>query len=372
MIDRLWRAGARCVLASAVLLPFAAQAAAPAEFAVSAEQMRALGVTVQRLDKPRAIRGLSYPARVILPPAQDVAISAPVAGVVEQVLVSEHEPVLAGQPLLRLASPEFGELQLAALQAANRNRLAQQELRREQQLFAEGIVPERRLREAEAAASDSRAAARHAEAALRLAGLDAPAIARLTAASHPLQPSLTVKSRSAGLVVDLLARPGQRVAAADPLLRITDPSQLLLDIQLPAQRADAWAKDRDITVIGRSVTARAMQAGAVVGEGQTVSLRARVTAGVAQLRPGEFVQVQVPFVERTDAWPLPLVAVVRQGEQAYVFVRTTKGFEARPVTVLDGAGEAVSVQGPLKAGDAVAVSSVIALKAAWLGESGGE
>jgi hypothetical protein len=177
--------------------------------------------------------------------------------------------------------------------------------------------------------------------------------------------------KAAEMAIDLIGNYGIK-EAADPLLRITDPSQLLLDIQLPAQRADAWAKDRDITVIGRRVIARATQAGAVVGEGQTVSLRARVTAGVAQLRPGEFVQVQVPFVERTDAWPLPLVAVVRQGEQAYVFARTATGFEARPVTVLDSAGEAVSVQGPLKAGDAVAVSSVIALKAAWLGESGGE
>ncbi|MHB1272535.1 MAG: efflux RND transporter periplasmic adaptor subunit [Rhodanobacter sp.] len=365
-----WRTGALGVLVGALLFTLAA-VAANNTFPVSAAQMHALGITVQRLNKPGAIRGLSYPAQVLLPPQQDVVISAPVAGVVDQLLVTEHQRLTVGQPLLRLASPEFGELQLAALEAASKNRLAQQTLQREKQLFAEGIVPQRRLFEAEAAASDGKAGLRQASAALRLAGLDAPTIARLIG-SGALQETLTLKARSAGLVVDLQAKPGQRVAAADPLLRIADPSKLWLDIQIPAERADAWAKDGDITVVGRSVTARPMQAGAVVGEGQTVSLRAQITAGVDRVRPGEFVQVQVPFADRADAWSLPLAAVARQSEQAYVFVRTAQGFEARPVDVVASAGQSVSVQGPLKSADQVAVSSVIALKAAWLGESGGE
>ncbi len=370
MSFRLWRACARGALASALLLSFSAHAAERASFAVTPAQMRALGVTLQRLDQPTTIRGLSYPARVMLPPQQDSVISAPVAGVVDQLLVTEHQRVASGQPMLRLASPEFGQLQLAALQAASHNRLAQQTLQREKQLFAEGIVPRRRLLEAEAAASDSQAALRQASGALHLVGLDAPAVARLIGAGVP-QESLLVRARSTGLVVDLLARPGQRVAAADPLLHIADPSQLWLDIQIPADSADAWAKDGEISVVGRAVTARPMQASAVVGEGQTVSLRAQVTRGVERVRPGEFVQVQLPFADSAGAWSLPLAALARQGEQAWVFVRTAQGFEARKVSVVASAGASVSVQGALKPGDQVAVSSVIALKAAWLGQSGG-
>lgn len=370
MSYRLWRMGARSVLVGALLFPLTA-VAVNNTFPVSATQMRAMGITVQRLNKPGAIRGLSYPAQVLLPPQQDVMISAPVAGVVDQLLVTEHQRLTVGQPLLRLASPEFGELQLATLKAASHNRLAQQTLQREKQLFAEGIVPQRRLFEAEAAASDGRAGLRQASAALRLAGMDAAAITGLIR-SGVLQPSLTLKAHSAGIVLDLQTKPGQRVAAADPLLRIADPSKLWLDIQIPAERADAWMKDGDITVVGRPVTARPMQTGAMVSEGQTVSLRAQVTAGVDRVRPGEFVQVQVPFADRANAWALPLAAVARQGKQAYVFVRTAQGFQARPVAVVASAGQSVSVQGALKRADQVAISGVIALKAAWLGESGGE
>ena len=75
-------------------------------------------------------------------------------------------------------------------------------------------------------------------------------------------------------------------------------------------------------------------------------------------------------LDKFKGWPVPVVSVVRQGDKAYVFVRTLKGFLAQPVTVLNSAGALVQVQGPLKTGQEIAVTSVIALKAAWLGKSG--
>jgi cobalt-zinc-cadmium efflux system membrane fusion protein len=46
--------------------------------------------------------------------------------------------------------------------------------------------------------------------------------------------------------------------------------------------------------------------------------------------------------------------VVRQGDKAYVFVRTEKGFVATPVTVLASAGQSVRVKGALQAGQEIA------------------
>jgi hypothetical protein len=55
-----------------------------------------------------------------------------------------------------------------------------------------------------------------------------------------------------------------------------------------------------------------------------------------------------------------------------VFVLTQDGFEARPVKILASAGQRVRIQGPLKAGEEIAVSSVVALKGAWLNETGSQ
>jgi membrane fusion protein, heavy metal efflux system len=343
-----------------------------AEFAVSDAQMKTLGVTLLPLDKPAAIAGMAYAARVMLPPGNEQVVSAPVAGVVDQLLVGEQQTVKAGQPLLRLNSPQFGEMQLTLLEAANKARLSQQTLQREKSLVAEGIAPERRVREAEAAAQDDAARQRQAEAALRLAGIDRASIARI-AAGGALQDGVVVRARSAGVVMAAEVKPGQRVQEADALLRVADMRQLWLDITLPVDRQPAsLPKDAAIEIAGRDATAAPLSIGAMVSDSQTVTLRARVTRGAERLRPGEVVQARVPFAANAAGWALPLAAVARQDDKAYVFVRSDKGFVARPVDVVSSAGASVQVAGDLKPGEQVATSSVIALKAAWQGKSGGD
>lgn len=340
-------------------------------FPVSDAQLKALGITLQRLDRPIDIPGLVYPARVVVPPQHERVLSAPLAGLVEQILVAEHQSVKRGDPLLRMSSPEFGELQLSLLEAANRDQLARKTLERERMLFKDGIIPRRRVYEAELAASDSEARLGQSSAALRLAGLDAQGIERI-AAGGVLMDALTLHARENGTVLALEVKPGQQVRDADPLLRIADLAELWLDIEIPVDRASGWSKEQTIIIVGSELTARALSVSAQVSESQTVTLRARIVAGNANLGPGEFVQARVPFANRAGAWAVPIAAVVREDGNPYVFVRTASGFAARQVNVVASAAQSVSVEGDLKPGDEIAVSSVIALKAAWLGESGGE
>lgn len=363
-------------LALSVLLAATAPAHAADEFAVTPSQMQGLGITLQRLERPASIQGQAYPARVVLPPSQEQVVSAPLAGLVDRVLVGENDTVKAGQPLLRLISPELGELQLKALEAASKSRLSQKTVQRERMLFTDGIIPERRVQEAEGDAEADRARLQQAEAALRLAGLDATSIKKISVGGT-LQDGLTVHAKAAGTVLSLAVKPGQRVAQADALMRLVDTRQLWLDIQLPADRRSQVAvKGGEITVVGRDATAVPMSLGSMVSDGQTITLRAQITKGATLLRPGEYVQAQVPFASgaggsaESESWPVPVASVVRQDDKAYVFVRTAKGFLAQPVTVLNSAGESVQVQGPLKTGQDIAITSVIALKAAWLGKSG--
>lgn len=71
----------RTTLARAAFVLAALTAALPLraadEFKVSPVQMQALGIQLQRLDKPSPITGLAYPARVVLPPSQGNRCSAP-------------------------------------------------------------------------------------------------------------------------------------------------------------------------------------------------------------------------------------------------------------------------------------------------------
>ena len=368
LVRCLCRVISHAVAGAAALAALPAHAAA--EFAVSAAQMQALGVKTQKLGPPGPIEGPTYPARVVLPPKQEYVVGAPLAGVVDQLLVSPNDVVKAGQPLLRLVSPELGDLQLRLLEAATKGKLAQQTLQRERMLAAEGIVPERRVQEAEAASASNAAALRQAEAALRLAGMDAGSI-RSVASGGAMQDALLLRARSGGTVAELLARPGQRVPSAEALVRIVDASRLWLDIQVPvARQAQLPAKGAVIAVIGRDAAATPASLGGRVGDDQTLTMRAEVTRGVKLLRVGEFVQVRVPFATGVAGYAVPIVALARDGDKAHVFVRTAQGFIAIPVKVLASAGDAVHVSGDLAAGQEIAIGSVIALRAAWQGKGG--
>ncbi len=257
------------------------------------------------------------------------------------------------------------------MEAASRGRLSGKTLQRERQLFSEGIVPERRVHEAESAAAEDAARRQQAESALRMAGLD-EAVIRRVAEGGKADTTLTVRSHAAGKVSELKIRPGQRVAQADALMHVADTRRLWLDIQIPLARQNevAQAKGVPVTVIGREVRGTVASFGAAAADNQTLTLRVDVTQGAALLRVGEFVQVQVPFASTGDAWPVPLQAVMRDGDKAYVFVRTAKGFVAKPVTVRASAGQSIHVRGDLQAGQEIASTSVIALKAAWQGKGG--
>lgn len=335
---------------------------------MSAAQQQALGVSVQKLTALARAAGAPAPARVVLPPAQDLWVSAPVDGVVTQVLVAPQDTVKAGQALLRLVSPAFSEMQLRLLEASARLQLTSQTLARDQQLFEDGIIPERRVQEAQAAHRSAGAALRQCEAVLRQAGASESLLQRVAAGGR-LEDSVTVSARASGWVTMLEARPGQRVREADVLLRMADPREVWLEAQLPV--GTVVDEGQPVTVIGRDVAAVARAVGPVVGEGQTVTLRARVTRGGAQLRPGEVVQVSLPSPAGAG-WVLPRAALVHHEGQAYVFVRQARGFVPVPVRVTGGAAASAQVTGALQAGQEVAVQSVVAIKSAWLGHGGGE
>ncbi|WP_021024840.1 efflux RND transporter periplasmic adaptor subunit [Comamonas sp. B-9] len=355
-----------CALSLIAPSAYAADAVA-SEFKVTEEQMKSLGVQLKELGRARPIAGMTYAGKVVLPANDESIVSTPVSGMVDSILVTEQQAVKAGQPLLRILSADYASMQLKLMEAAAKLHLAKQTLTREQQLFDEGIIAERRVQEARITERTEDARVRQAQAEMRLAGAGESAINR-AATGGKLDDALVIVAKSGGIVVNVDAKGGQRVSASDALLRLANPKNLWLDVQVPS--AKLVSKTGVIEVVGKSATAQFQSTAAAVNESQMVILKAKVNQGAENLLPGEIVQVRVPFAS-TDGWALPLRAVTQQDGKSYVFKRTAIGFEATPVQVVSSSGETVQVTGTLTAADSVATNSIIALKAAWLGKGGG-
>lgn len=343
-------------------------------FAISDQQMQASGIQVAPLQRDASPVVVRLPAQLVVPPDREQIVSAPFAGLVTQLFVQQHNQVKKDAPLLRIVSPELGQMQLQVIQASSRATLARQAAQRETALFDEGIIPQRRVYEAQAALRESEAALYQARAALRMSGLSAADVNRLTANSMP-EESLILRAARAGVVTDMNIKPGQRVDANTALLHLTQMDVLWLDIQVPAADADNWKPGAKVKIQDRDSVARIVSIGSDVNaNNQSVNLRAEVESGAettkTNLRAGEFVTVEMPAVIVKDGWNVPLSAVVYENKQAYLFVRNATNFEARPVTVIASAGQRVHIKGKLKAGEHIAISGVVALKGAWLAGKG--
>lgn len=366
-----WAVALTCLAMSASVSVSASEAGErPAKFAVPGSQVQALGIQVISLQNQTGSVKSSFPAQVIVPATAEQVVSSPVAGMVAQLLVQQNQLVGVGTPLIRIVSPELGQLQLQLLQATSRATLALQTAQREKQLFDEGIIPERRIQEAQASLNDAQAALQQAKSALLLSGMPAATIARIAASGKP-QESIALAARQAGFVTEVAVKPGQRVEAATALLHIAQTDTLWLEVQLPVSESANLPAGSKLEIQGRELTARILSSGAMVASGsQTVTLRAAVDGKSGKLKPGEFVTVVLPAAAMQDTWDVPLSAVAHEGEQAYVFVRTTEGFEARAVKIVASAGQRLTLQSSLKAGEQIAISAVVALKGAWLAAKG--
>lgn len=361
----------------------AAVAPATQSFAIPAAQLKVLGIQTAALKKRSmqedSVSG-SYPGTITVPLNAQRVLSAPLAGMIEQLLVEQNQIVEVGNPLMVIASAELGELQLTLLQSNSRATLAAQALMREQQLFKEGIIAQRRVTEASAAKSESDVALRQAKSALSLAGMSSAAIARVLATGSP-QTSLTLNATQAGIVMEINVEPGERVMAATALMHIAQTRNLLVEIQVPGAANAQWPIGTRVMLSGLQIGGQIIsQSHSVAAGSQTAIVRARLddtAAGTTPaVRPGEFVTVEVAapasHLDGKDVWDVPLAAVVRDGAQAVVFVRTEAGFDARPVQVQSSSGQNVVIRGALVAGEQIAISGLVALKGAWLEAASGE
>lgn len=319
---------------------------APSLIAWSASQAQLAGVQTQVVGGVNGAAGrdsVNFQGTVILPPQATMVVSAPLAGVVQEIGVGVGQTVRAGQTVARLMSSQLLEWQRDTRQAESNAKLAKAKLQRDEQLATEGIIPQVRLQETRNQNEIAQSIAEERRQAMKLAGVVA----------ESTQPLLSLNATSAGTVLEVLAAPGQRLEMGMPVLRMVRAGLLAVELQATPAQARALHIGDSITLEGCKNPARlAAIAPSVNANNQSVLLRADFHSTEPCLRVNQFVQAWVK--SSTTALNIPASAVVRRDGKAHVFVRKPQGFA--PVAV-----ESVRV------GDAVAVQGVAALKGAWLG-----
>ncbi len=299
-------------------------------------------------------------------------VMAPLGGQLSGDLPSQGDTVKAGQVLVRISSAQLAEY-LGQWQSASADELAaRQALERDKALFAEGLIPRKRLESAQATARMAQAHLSAMRAQLATAGVPDPAKLDASALRGA---EIEVKAPISGVITQRSVMPGDRVTQGAPLFEITSVQQQwwLFSVspdQLPPQGTPLW-----LNVTGCSESAKVRLVDLAVNSAtQMITIRAKPVKACATLRPGQYVDATLMEAAEKPAIVVPQVALTQLEGQQQVYVERDGAIHAIQVAVLGRGNGAAYLRpvtaGALQAGDAVVTQGISRLKAFELGMGG--
>ncbi len=330
--------------------------ALPMSVTVTPEALAAVGIATEKATSGDLASEVIAPATIDPEIRGEAVLTAHVAGTVADIAGRVGDKVHAGQILATVASRDAAAI--AASQAAAEARLAQarQEVERERTLFAKQVAPRAELERAEA---DYRVAAADAERARTAA-----AVAHVRADGS----GVAVVSPISGTIVSRAATLGNYVQPETELFRVANPSDIDIDVAVPAQDAGRIAAGDSAKVRTRAgvlVRARVRTiTPALDEENRAATAVLDPLPGEPALIPGDVLTAEViPAHGLKNGIVVPAEAIQSLEGRDVVFVRTATGFTARPVTIgARAAGRAAIIDG-LKAGEIIATTNAYFLKA---------
>ena len=333
---------------------------------MSADEAQAIGLsTVQASHRPlrSTLRSLGT---VYAPPARLAIVSYPFPARIAAVHVRVGEWVVRDQPLVALQADEVGTTKAAYLQARTALELTESSLAREQRLFERGVGARKTLLAARSEVELARSVFESGAKRLQVLGLSQAHIDAVRAADD-VDPTVTLYAPIAGKVIDTTPVRGAMVDAATSILTILDPTTLCADAEVYERDLARLHVGQGVAVAvpaypGLTFSGRVCYIGDVVKpETRTVTVRSEIDNRDGRLKPGMFADVRLFLDEETDVVALPERAVLDNGDEKLVFIRT---HEDPPQVVQLGIRQAgyVEIVRGVSAGDEVVVYGNFQLK----------
>ncbi len=316
-------------------------------------------VTVQRTAVPEY---LDLPAHIEADPTRVVHVYPPAGGRIIEMKVRPWDHVAKGQPLALIESADLSRSVADYHKALADNEVKQKELARAKDLFEHNAIAEKDYQQAQADALSSQADLMAARDQIRALGMDPD-----HAASQ-----LSVLAPRSGVILDVSGATGEyskSLDAPDPLCTVADISTVWAIGDVYENDLTAAKPGQDATVTlsaypGQHWSGRVSVVSDAV-DPATHTLHVRVTLA----NPGERIKPQMFGSIRltrsvTQAILAPASAVVREGNDAYVFVAKSQGrFERRSVTLGRAFGNSIEIAKGLNPGDTIVSDDPLLLRA---------
>ncbi|MDF5722628.1 MAG: efflux RND transporter periplasmic adaptor subunit [Rhizonema sp. PD37] len=362
---------------------------APTSVSLTPEQEQQIGLKRESVElQPFRVTLLST-GRVQAAGDSLAHISPPVPGKVTTVFVELGQRVRKGQTLALVKSDAIGQIESDLLQASLQNQAdlkqAQVQLNfskavyeRELKLFGDRISAKADLEAArtqyekdvanlQAVQTKLRSAITVAEERLSLAGATVGVAEQVVHTGH-ISPNFIVTAPRDGVIISRTINLGELADPSKELFTLADLSRVWLV-------ADAYEQDINKIRLGQPVQVTLDSIPNKVFSGKinyvadtldpqtrTLTIKADVPNPGLNLKPDMFARLQV-LVDNANILTVPRSAVVRNGDNNYVYVETGEHrYEERLVKLGDDNGQSTQVINGLKLGETIVTKGTLALQ----------
>jgi len=277
-----------------------------------------------------------------------------VSGSLTEIHVRSGDHVEAGKPLIEI-DPRQQQAEVASLRATERQKKA---------LYDYDTIEQERQKKLFEAGVSSRDTYEQAQQAFENAKADYEAAVESRKTQEQLLGYYTVRAPFDGVVGDIPVHVGDYVSTSTVLTTVDENKDLEAYVYIPTERAaevrmglgidltDSSGKVLENTVVD-------FISPEVDSTLQGILVKAPVKSGPEILRNAQIVKARVIWSTKPMA-VVPVLAVIRQGEQSFVFVMQKQNGMAvahrTPVVLGDTAGNNYSIVSGLSAGDRVIVT----------------
>lgn len=326
---------------------FSAMSSAPMVIELTEQQQQTFGLQFAPIQTVGHSLSPNWNGLVTVPSGQSHVMSAGAGGLLHLSNLTEGARIEPGQVLAQIDSPHSLTLQREALAVLSDLDLAKQNLARDEDLADSGVVAQKRLQMSRAQVANLSRQLDEVWQNLALMGMSSAALTNLKQTRKLQSARLNLTATAPGLVVEVLARSGERVSENQPILQWQQTFPLWLSVPVSIEQAQRLSVGQmailNVNQTGQGADRPAnlqlhqgeiiMIDGRVEPVTQSVRLVIALPPTLDTLRPGQSLAAQFVFAGK-DLVSVPASSIIHFDDQAWLFVKQGARLQAVSVELL--------------------------------------
>lgn len=324
------------------------------EIKISNTQLEKLGIKVIQIDNTTPSKGIPFNAYIDFNDKSSTTQSSSFEAIVVALYKREGERVKEGEVIDEISSIDLSNLYFELQNTQNKLKVAQDVTKKDKELYNKGVISKREYQSSYLISNEMKLKVKQIESTFSLFGIDP---------SNPKgKYGFRVVAKDSGILSVAPKKTGERIPAFTPYIRISRDDDLLARIKLPVSVSE-YVKKGSIVYDEKGKKIGKIQSISVVLDrsSNTILATALLTAG--DFRVGQMIDVYIDGVRPKNSIAIPSQAIIKNGKDYLVFLRTKDGFLPKPVRVIEERNQQflISSEG-LKIGDKIASGALIAFK----------